>query len=60
MATQCPVCRTVNGEDDTPHCVACGSRLHKQERRYVGAWKTIWFCLVLGLLLIYFVVHRGC
>jgi hypothetical protein len=60
MATRCPHCRTVTSEDDAPQCIACGRGFFKLQPRYIGAWKTIFFCLVLGLLLIYFVVHRRC
>jgi uncharacterized paraquat-inducible protein A len=60
MATQCTVCRTVNSEDDAPHCVTCGSILHEQDLSSGGTLKTLVFCLVIGLLLTHFVVHHQC
>ena len=60
MAIECPACRTVTGNDDAPHCIACGRKFYKAKRKSNDDLHWIGVCLVIGTLLTFFVVQRRC
>ena len=61
MAIECPDCRTVTGNDDATHCVACGRKFYKEKRRSKNDdLRLLGVCLVIGSLLTFFVVQRRC
>jgi hypothetical protein len=60
MAIECPDCRTVTGNDNATHCVACGRKFYKLKPRSNDDLHWLGVSLLIGVLLTVFVVQRRC
>jgi hypothetical protein len=46
MPIECPTCRMVTGNDRASHCIACGRKFFRRERRFRGLTSWWAFCFL--------------